>query len=135
MSDRSTASSTSRCAWSPANRSGRSAPERVSDQGNFRIHKFSATGQPLASWGGSGSDHGQFMQLEGVAVDAKGNVLVADSGNNRISVFSPDGHLLAESGARGMRAGQFQGPAGIAVDASGAIFVSELYNHRVQRFV
>src|SRR6516162_707803 len=41
--------------------------------------------------GGRGSDKGQFDGPMGIAVDAKGNVLVADTNNARIENFSPTG--------------------------------------------
>ena len=55
------------------------------------ILKLSPGGGVLARWGAAGKGVGQFERLEGVAVDATGNVFAADSGNNRIQRFNKNG--------------------------------------------
>jgi len=55
------------------------------------ILKLSPAGDVLARWGSPGKGVGQFERLEGVAVDAAGNVFAADSGNNRIQRFTKAG--------------------------------------------
>src|SRR5207245_7755883 len=69
----------------------------VSDgYGNARIHKFSAEGQLLFSWGEPGSGPGQFHIPHGIAVDRQGRVYVADRENSRIQLFAPDGAYLSQ---------------------------------------
>src|SRR5580765_5039467 len=64
----------------------------VVDSGRNRMVKFSPDGQLLASWGGVGSDDGQFKSLTSVAVDPGSNrVYVADPVNSRIQVFDSAG--------------------------------------------
>ncbi len=59
--------------------------------GNARVAKFDKDGHFVKSWGGRGSESGQFNSLHGIALDAQGNVYVADAGNKRIQVFDGDG--------------------------------------------
>ena len=64
--------------------------------GNARVHKFSADGQLLYSWGEPGDGPGQFHLPHGIAVDPKGTVYVADRENSRIQLFSPEGEYITE---------------------------------------
>jgi hypothetical protein len=59
--------------------------------GNARIAKFDKHGKFVKSWGSKGTDPGQFSTVQGIAIDAKGNVYAADTGNKRIQVFDGEG--------------------------------------------
>jgi len=66
----------------------------VSDgYGNARVHRFSADGQWIKSWGEPGTGPGQFNLPHGIAVDDDNNVYVADRENDRIQIFDLDGNL------------------------------------------
>ena len=86
--------------------------------GNARVHRFSAAGKLLASWGEPGTGRGQFMLPHGIAVDATGNVLVCDRENDRIQVFTSQGRLIKEIT-------DVQRPTQIVL-ARGLMYVSEL---------
>lgn len=91
----------------------------VSDgYGNARIHRFSAAGELLASWGEQGSGPGQFNLPHGVWV-ADNRVFVADRENDRVQVFSLDGDLLEIWD-------HIQRPTDIYVDARGLLYVTSL---------
>ena len=62
--------------------------------GNARVHKYSAAGEHILSWGEYGLDPGQFNFPHSVCTDAAGKVYVADRENHRIQVFDPDGQFL-----------------------------------------
>ena len=86
--------------------------------GNARVHRFSAKGELIGSWGEPGVGPGQFMLPHGIAVHDDGRVFVADRENDRIQIFSPDGEFLAEW--------DVQRPTQLAFDAVGNAVVAEL---------
>jgi DNA-binding beta-propeller fold protein YncE len=64
--------------------------------GNARVHRFTAEGRLVGSWGEPGSGPGEFRIPHGIAVDSRGTVYVADRENSRLQLFSPEGELLGE---------------------------------------
>ena len=69
----------------------------VSDgYGQFCIHRFSADGTLLHSWGEEGDAPGQFALPHGLRVDRRGRVLVLDRTNMRLQVFDADGAYIEE---------------------------------------
>ena len=86
---------------------------------NNRIHKFSAAGEWIKSWGGPGDGPGQFNLPHCVRVDRHNRVLVADRSNNRIQFFDTDGKYLMEWGG-------FSRPDTIFIDADDIVYVADL---------
>ena len=70
----------------------------------------------------------------GVAVNERGQVVVAEYGGYCISIFSANGDKVASFGSNGSAPGQLSGPVGVAITATGDILVSEYNNHRIQLF-
>ncbi|WP_176706421.1 fibronectin type III domain-containing protein, partial [Paenibacillus hemerocallicola] len=117
----------------------------VADMGNnyggHKVHKLSATGTSLTSWGKSDSQSGtalgQFNGAEGVAVDKNGNVYVADTGNNRIQKLTVSNNTWSAWGksgnASGTGLGEFNKPSDVAVDGDGNVYVGDTNNNRVQK--
>ena len=64
--------------------------------GNSQIHKFTADGQLMFSWGEPGDGPGQFQAPHSACLDSEGNVYVADRQNCRIQIFSPQGEYIDE---------------------------------------
>lgn len=92
----------------------------VSDgYGNARIHKFTAEGRLLFSWGAPGTGPGEFRVPHGIAVAADGRVYVADRENSRLQIFDPDGSFLAEWTG-------IARPCQVTFDADGILYVAEL---------
>lgn len=99
----------------------------VSDgYGNCKIHRFSAAGELIQSWGSPGIAPGDLNLPHGIAVTADGRVLVADRENDRIQVFTADGKFLEQWT-------DVQRPTAIAIDEAGRVYVSELWWRPGQR--
>jgi DNA-binding beta-propeller fold protein YncE len=58
------------------------------------VHRFSADGQHLFSWGEYGTDPGQFNLVHSIATDSEGNVYVADRESHRVQIFDGEGRYL-----------------------------------------
>tara|TARA_B100000949_G_scaffold234727_1_gene254770 strand:- start:14 stop:880 length:867 start_codon:yes stop_codon:yes gene_type:complete len=69
----------------------------VSDgYGGHRVHKFSADGELLLSWGKQGTGPGEFALLHNIWVDKRERVIICDRENDRIQLFNSDGDFLEE---------------------------------------
>jgi DNA-binding beta-propeller fold protein YncE len=54
-----------------------------------RVQKFDTNGNFITKWGSYGTDDGQFIDPEHLAVDSEGFVYVSDRARNDIQVFKP----------------------------------------------
>ena len=64
--------------------------------GNARVHKYSADGRLLFSWGERGDGPGQFSISHSVRVDQHDRVWICDRENNRMQIFDGTGKFLRE---------------------------------------
>ena len=80
----------------------------VVDNGNYRVQKFTLTGEYLGQFGSKGY---------GICTDGRGRVLVADYSNNRVQIFTADGIFVSSISCNG-------GPYDVAVDNTGNIHVA-----------
>ena len=64
--------------------------------GQNRVHRFTADGELITSWGSDGSGPGQFNLPHDVTVDSDNKVYVMDRENNRCQIFDVDGNYLSE---------------------------------------
>lgn len=106
----------------------------VADRGVGKVHKYTATGTYVLSFGSPGSGVGQLGTPFGLAVDGSGFVYVTDLVNGRVNVFTSAGVYVTRWGSTGSGTGQLQNPEGVAVSAAGVVYVSDTNNHRVQMF-
>jgi hypothetical protein len=63
--------------------------------GNARVHKFTAKGRHILSWGEYGTDDGQFNIVHNICCDNAGRVYVSDRENHRVQVFDGEGKFLS----------------------------------------
>ena len=91
----------------------------VSDgYGNSAVHRFSAAGEYMMTWGRPGSGPGEFTTPHAIWVDRADRVLVADRENNRVQLFDRDGRFIEAWG-------DFYHPMDIAEDDRGMILVTD----------
>lgn len=87
--------------------------------GNARVHRFSADGTFIQSWGEPGTKPGQFNLPHDIWLAPDGRVFVADRENDRIQIFSPTGQFLDQWT-------HVQRPTGLCM-RDGLMYVSELW--------
>ena len=61
----------------------------------------------------------------GVAVDERGQIVVAECGGECVSIFSARGEKIRTFGVKGSAPGQFTGPSGVAIDCDGNLLVGD----------
>src|SRR5436305_1226852 len=114
----------------------------LTDTNNHRLRAFTANGMFIEKWGEQGDGDGQFYYPQGVAVNSKGEMIIADAGNHRIEVTlgpPPDmmhlpGAFVRAFGKDGTGDGEFHNPLAVAVDAADNIYVADTDNNRIQKF-
>ena len=88
--------------------------------GNARVHRFTADGKLLHSWGAPGkTGSGEFHIPHGVWVHTDGRVFVADRENDRVQVFDLDGEYLDQWTG-------FRRPCDFYIDSDEAVYIPEL---------
>ena len=102
----------------------------VCDVLNYRVQKFTSTGEYITQWGSEGDGDGQFHPFNGpnaIAVDRAGNVYVSDDYGNRVQKFSSNGAFLGKMGGNGCEMGPygFWGNKALAVDALDNVYVAD----------
>ena len=86
--------------------------------GNSSVHRFSADGEHIGSFGSPGRGPGQFVVPHSVRVSQDGRVYVADRENHRVQVFSTEGEFLSEWT-------DFKCPMGVHIDANQVVYVTD----------
>ena len=71
---------------------------------------------------------------QGVAINKKGELMVAEGSGHCVSVFTLNGWKLQSFGIRGSAHGQFNQPYGVTVDGEENVPVVDHGNHRIQKF-
>ncbi len=121
----------------------------VADAGNNTIRKVTAAGVVSTVAGtaeapGAADGFGglaSFSSLEGLAIDAAGNVYVAEDRNHKIRKIAPDRTVSTFAGSAGSdgsadgngAAAQFYLPKGLGVDTTGKVYVADTNNHTIRK--
>lgn len=83
-----------------------------------QVHRFSADGRLLATWGRLGTSPGEIGEPHSLWVLPDGRVALVDRTNDKVQIFSPSGEVL------GVVDG-FYRPVAIWGDATGHLFVTD----------
>lgn len=129
-----------------ANTTGLAAPEGASGQGsaNVLVRTFAGSKDGSTGFADGVATQARFDDINGIAVDAFGNVYIADTGNHAIRRISASGIVSTVAGNVGSPAAgdvdgsgtvaRFNYPHGIAVTSDGRVlFVADLGNHKIRR--
>ncbi len=106
----------------------------VVDRDRHCVEVFDGKGAYISTIGERGSAAGKFKYPYGIAVNSKGELIVADTMNARIQIFSPDGVFLRSFGQRGDRPMDFDVIKGVAVDTFDHIYVTDAKAHKLMIF-
>jgi uncharacterized protein (TIGR03437 family) len=113
---------------------------------NGTINSVAGNGSPGYSGDGGSSIGAQLSSPHDIALDGKGNLLVADTGNNRIRIISLasltistfagstpgiEGGNLGDGGQA--TSAQLIEPTGVAVDSKGNVYISDIGNATVRK--
>jgi DNA-binding beta-propeller fold protein YncE len=98
------------------------------------IYFLSSEGKLIGSFGKSGDQDGEFNRPSSIAVDSKGEIIVADAFNARIQIFDGDGKFLRKFGVRGDNPGEFQQIKAVAVDSEDHVYVTDGKGNKVEVF-
>ena len=98
----------------------------VSDKGNNRILKFTASGKFILKFVGIWSI--------GMAIDSYGNVYASVSYKHKIYKLTSDLETISVWGHQGTANGEFRNPHGIAVDTNNEVYIADTGNFRIQKF-
>ena len=110
----------------------------ISEYGDYdRIQKFSPDGEYVYEWGQHGTEPGEFLRPQGLAIDSQDRLWIADASNHRIQVFDVSGDepvFVKMIGSHGSALGQFSYPYQVDISDDGSLTVGEFGNHRIQQF-
>ena len=108
----------------------------VSDSSNHRIQRFSLQGVFQSTFGEQGTQTGQFLNPEGIAVLGNDKLYVADCCNHRIQVFRQNNHKLCHVfGKLGTKPGELNLPRDVTLDLPlNRLLVADSRNNRLQVF-
>ena len=117
----------------------------ISDNGNDRVRRVSASTGVIATvaGGGTGDDgrpavEASLSRPDGIALDGAGNLYIADYGHHRVRVVSASTGIISTVAGDGTKGSSGDGlpatsasvgyPSCVAVDASGSVFVGLMYS-------
>ena len=99
----------------------------VSDVGNHKIHLFKSDGTHIQSFGGEGTQQGEFKRPVGIAFHGN-NIIVAEQGNHRVQQVSKQGQYLSYFGEKGRLDHQLTTSSGLSINSNDNILVADSKN-------
>lgn len=123
----------------------------LDDYNNYRIRRIdqdgvittvAGTGEAGLSGDGGQATAAKLSSVEGISIDANGDLLIADTSNNRIRRVDHNGVITTVAGAGEAghtgdggpaTAATFHDPVSVVADEDGNLYVSDHHNDRVRR--
>ena len=99
----------------------------VSDVGNHKIHLFKSDGTHIKSFGGEGTQQGEFKRPVGIVFHGN-NIIVAEQGNHRVQQVSKQGQYLSYFGEKGRLDHQLTTSSGLSINSDDNILVADSKN-------
>lgn len=99
----------------------------------FKVFKQSPDGT-IASFGAPGSAAGKFGVVAGIAVDSRGDIVVADKLKCVVMTFDKDFKFLGEFGYRGAKPQNLILPDAVAIDSKDRLYVSQARGRGISVF-
>ena len=87
---------------------------------NARVHRFSADGELIGSWGAPGGKPGEFSLPHGALIQGGKTLYVADRENNRVQVFDLKGKFVSQWTDFAGQRGSLRARTGASSSASSA---------------
>jgi streptogramin lyase len=103
----------------------------VNDTLNYRVKRYTPSGELQVAFGDEGSGPGRFVRAKGIAATGDGRILVVDGMQDQVQVLSDNGTPIVQIGRQGEAPGTFWSPTGIDV-LGDLIYVADTHNHRIQ---
>lgn len=91
---------------------------------NGVVHILDPKGNPKSQFGTRGKNNGQMVNPLALAIDPKGDIVIADTGNSRIQVLTKEGTWIKTI--------EHPNPHAVAVDLFGNIYVGDCKHSKVQ---
>ena len=98
----------------------------ATDTATQRVDEIGTEGAEtiLTTFGGAGSENGQFTQIGRIGCDPQnGDLYVTDSSAGRVQVFTRTGNSVGALSHKGANPGELLSPLGVMLDSSGTMYV------------
>ena len=105
----------------------------VSDVGNHKIHLFKSNGTHIKSFGGEGTQQGEFKRPAGIAFHSN-NIIAAEQENHRVQQISKKGPYRSHFGEEGSLDHQLNKPFGLSIDSDDNVLVADYRNQLIKIF-
>ena len=105
----------------------------VSDVDNHKIHLFKSDGTHIKSFGGEGTQPGEFNWPAGIAFHGN-DIIVAEQHNHRVQEVSKQGQYLSHFSEKGSLDHQLDVPCGLSIDSEGNVLVADYRNKLIKIF-
>lgn len=104
----------------------------VASSEGVAVQVFTRQGRYVRGWGYHESGLHNVSLPAGIAVDAKGRIILLDKLRQELKYFDPEGRLIGLYGGLGRSPGSVAYPTDLSMDRQGRLCVADGGNHRAQ---